>query len=84
MIYLFQFSLLPFAGTAVVFFVVQFIYFPETKNRQLRELSNLFQQPNGWTTAIGFKGKSKNPSLTKSKECYGSITKIEKLPVNNK
>ena len=38
-----------------ILFVVLFFYFPETKNRTANELSLLFQVPNAWKTAIGFK-----------------------------
>ena len=68
LIYSFQFSLLPFAVIAIVLLVPQIIYFPETKNREFNELSYLFQLPNVWKTAIGFKKKSKSPLDMKFKD----------------
>ena len=74
----FNFSFLPFTICAVFFFIIGWIYFPETKDRPSRKIAQIFQQPNAWKTAIGFikasfRRKSKPASSFKSDHNYGSI-----------
>lgn len=68
-----EFSFLPFSIITAILFVFLFFYFPETKNRTANELSKLFQVPNAWKTAIGFKKANvEKPLNTTSYVNYGS------------
>ena len=67
------FSFLPFLIITAILFVILFFYFPETKGRTANELSGLFQVPNAWKTAIGFKKASvEKPLNSASYANYGS------------
>ena len=86
--YAFNFSLIPFIVLSLIFFVIQIVYFPETKNISPRELDRLFQMPNAWKTAIGFvrlsvrrrrsRRKTTEKSFSKSQSHYGSISESVK------
>ena len=68
-----EFSFLPFSIITAILFVILFFYFPETKNRTANELSGLFQVPNAWKTAIGFKkANTEKPLNSTSYVNYGS------------
>ena len=54
-IHLQEFCFLPFLIISLVFFVIFWFYFPETKKRTSTELALLFQAPNAWKTPIGLK-----------------------------
>ena len=68
-----EFSFLPFLIITTILFVILFIYFPETKNRTANDLSLMFQVPNAWKKAIGFKKpKSELPLNNENYVNYGS------------
>ena len=68
-----EFSFLPFSIITAILFVILLFYFPETKNRTANELSRLFQVPNAWKTAVGFKKANvEKPLNTTSYVNYGS------------
>ena len=55
MIYLLDFSFVPFILCTIILFITIYFYFPETKNRTSYEISNMYYASKGWRTAIGLK-----------------------------
>ena len=50
-----NYSFLPFMGMLVLFWIILFVYFPETKNQSAALISLLFQLPGAWKKPIGLR-----------------------------